>query len=74
VKTLGLLPDSKKQKHCTACLWPILTGYREIKLHVILVGDMGTGDYLQRLYRTYNISRRKNIVFGGCGELTPPEI
>ena len=74
MKTLGLLPDSKKQKHCTACLWPILTGYREIKLHVILVGDMGTGDYLQRLYRTYNISRRKNIVFGGCGELTPPEI
>jgi len=25
-------------------------------------------------YRTNNISRRKNIVFGGCGELTPPEI
>jgi hypothetical protein len=26
------------------------------------------------IYRTNNISRRKNIVFGGCGELTPPEI
>jgi len=26
------------------------------------------------IYRTNNISCRKNIVFGGCGELTPPEI
>ena len=26
------------------------------------------------VYRTNKISRRKNIVFGGCGELTPPGI
>jgi hypothetical protein len=30
--------------------------------------------YEKTLYRTNNISRRKNIVFGGCGELIPPEI
>ena len=44
VKTL--LPNSKKQKHSTACLWLMANlnrqGCREIKLHVILVGAMGT--------------------------------
>ena len=44
VKTLGLIPNSKKQKHSTACLLPNLNrqGYREVKLHVSLVGAMGT--------------------------------
>ena len=46
VKTLGLIPNSKKQKHSTACLWLMANlnrqGCREIKLHVILVGAMGT--------------------------------
>jgi hypothetical protein len=35
---------------------------------------IGLGQPQISVYRTNNISRRKNIVFGGCGELTPPEI
>ena len=41
VKTLGLIPNSKKQTHSTACLLPNKTD-KEVKLHVILVGAMGT--------------------------------
>jgi hypothetical protein len=45
--TLGLIPNSKKQKHTAqqhSMLFANLNrqGYREVKLHVILVGAMGT--------------------------------
>ena len=43
VKTLGLIPNSKKQKHSTVLIANLnRQGYREVKLHVILVGVMGT--------------------------------
>ena len=51
VKTIGLMLNLKKQKHSTACLSPTLhrQGYKEVKLHVILIGVMGTiyKDYRQ---------------------------
>ena len=40
VKTLGLIPNSKKHSMLVANL--NRQGYREIKFHVILVGAMGT--------------------------------
>jgi hypothetical protein len=40
VKTLSLILNFKKHKHSTAC--PHRQGYRDVKLHVILVGVMGT--------------------------------
>ena len=42
VKTLGPIPNSKKQKHSMLMADLNKQGYREVKLHVILVGAMGT--------------------------------
>ena len=48
VKTLGLIPNSKKQKQKAKAQHSMLIanlnrqGYREFKLYVILVGAMGT--------------------------------
>ena len=51
MKTLGLIPNSKKQKHSTVLIANLnRQGYREVKLHVILAGVMGTTykDYTAR--------------------------
>jgi hypothetical protein len=45
---------------------------RPIRYNTLLIRN--TCMIRKRICRTNNISRRKNIVFGGCGELTPPEI
>ena len=62
VKTLGLIPNSKKQKHSTTCLWPNRQGYREIKPHVILVGAMGTTykDYTDKPLADLKLDKIKN--------------
>ena len=63
VKTLGSIPNSKKQKHSIACLLPNLDrqGYREVKLHVILVGAMGTiyKDYTDKPLADLNLDYHK---------------
>ena len=38
MKTLGPIPNSKKQKHSMLMADLNKQGYREVKLHVILVG------------------------------------
>jgi hypothetical protein len=63
VKTQGPIPISKKQKHSTACLLsPKQTKiYREVKLHVILVGAMGTiyKDYTDKPLADLNLDYHK---------------
>jgi len=63
VKTLGLIPNSRKQKHSTACLCANLNrqGYREVELHVILVGAMGTiyKDYTGKPLADLNLDYHK---------------
>jgi len=60
VKTLGLIPNSKKQTHSTACLLPNKTD-KEVKVHVILVGAMGTiyKDYTDKPLADLNLDYHK---------------
>jgi len=63
VKTLGPIPNPKKQKHSTACLLPNLNRqrFREVKLHVILVGAMATiyKDYTDKPLTDLNLDYHK---------------
>jgi len=58
VKTLGLIPNSKSKSTASVLIANLnRQGYREVKLHMILVGVM-YGNYLQRL-----LARRLLICF-----------
>jgi hypothetical protein len=46
----GLIPNLKKQKQSTACLWPTLTD-KDIGNQASRDPRWSYGDYLQRLYR-----------------------
>jgi hypothetical protein len=63
VKTLGLIPNSKKAKAQHSMLIANLDrqGYREVKLHVILVGGMGTiyKDYTDKLLADLNLDYQR---------------
>jgi hypothetical protein len=63
VKTLGLIPNSKKAKAQHSMLIANLDrqGYREVKLHVILVGAMGTiyKDYTDKLLADLNLDYQR---------------
>ena len=58
-------PQLQKAKHSTACLLPFWNlnrqGYREVKLHVILVGAMGTiyKDYTDKPLADLNLDYHK---------------
>jgi len=64
VKTLGLILNSKKQMYSTACVLIAnlnRQGYREVKLHVILVGAMGAicKDYTDKPLADLNLDYHK---------------